>query len=108
MKIDSTFLGLTVVTDIELNSGDLEETAELLRGCLAILRHQKGFHGAALHRCVDQPRWLLYAQWDTWDDWNDTLFSRQWEDGPGAQLWEQIAQQRLRLSPTVYSVMATA
>ena len=107
MRIDSGFTGLTVVTEIELLRGDPEPVAELLPECLDILGGQPGCRGAALHRGLDEARWLLYSRWDDWDQWNASLFSRRWGEGAGLQLWEAIEQGRLKLSPRLYEVMAT-
>lgn len=105
MRIDARFTGVTVVTDIEADAS--EPAASCLPGCLAILGTQAGCRGAALHRCVDEHRWLVYSQWDSWDDWNASLFSARWADGDGARLWQEIDAGRLRLRPRVYEVTAT-
>jgi len=101
VRIDSSFTGLTVVTEIEA-----DEPQDWLSECLPVLTGQRGCRGAALHRCVDEHRWLIYSQWDSWDDWNASLFSARWTEGPGLRLWQEIDAGRLRLKPRAYEVVA--
>ena len=102
LTITSDFEGQTVISTFEMTPGTCTDVLEaLISAYEAVVRHQPGFIGAALHVNDAQTRIAVYSRWQRRQDFQAMLRSDEMR-----RRNREIAAMCSRFEPVMYEVAA--
>ena len=102
LQIAEAAEGQTVITTFEMTPGTCADVLDALRDAYeAVIRHQPGFLGAALHVNDAQTRIVTYSRWGRREDFQAMLRTPEMRDRNRA-----IAGQCARFEPVMVEVAA--
>jgi heme-degrading monooxygenase HmoA len=100
LAIDAAFGGQTVITTFEMTPGTCADVVEALSHAYrAVIRHQPGFLGGAIHVNDAQTRIATYSHWARREDFQAMLRTPEMRN-------RAIAALCTRFEPVMYDVAA--
>lgn len=102
LQITPDFSGQTVISTFEMTPGTCADVLEALTAAYdAVIRHQPGFIGAAIHVNDAQTRIATYSRWNRREDFQAMLRTPEMRERNRA-----IAGMCSRFEPVMYEVAA--